>query len=285
VPADELQGLEDTKLQNLIEYHRQYLTQSYPVASRCTPTNCNPAIAWSMGVQMSAMIMRGAGSSALLAHAGRFAQDNGGCGYVLKPKHLRIAAQFSSEIDGQMEHHEAQESKALMDESVEKTLTVRIRVLAARAVVPSSRGAHLSLAISVCGASADCRREVYRPVSTVCPWSPGAHGGHVVEWAEGRTDASTFVVRAPSTAILLFEVSELDMQEGSSRDLAGFAAPLNRCRAGIRWVPLWAPGNVEACATHYGAICGLLVHTSLSKGKPSRGISTGSQKTRGMGRR
>lgn len=205
LPADELQTLEESKIQNLIEYHRQYLTQSYPVASRFTPANSNPAIAWSMGIQMSAMMFRGAGSSAQLAHAGRFAQDNGGCGYVLKPRHLRVAA-HPDDDEAEIGHHKPDENEDLM-------MTLKIRVLAARAAVPYCRGGHVSLAVSVWGSSSDCRRETYRPVQTQCPWSPGAYGGHVVEWAEGKNEM-TFVVRSPSTAILVFELSELEMQQG-----------------------------------------------------------------------
>merc|ERR1711972_538587 len=89
MPSDQLQVLEDMKTQQLIEYHRQYLTLSYPVTNRFAAANSNPALAWSAGVQMAPMMLQGAGRSALLAHAGRFAQDNGGCGFVLKASHLR----------------------------------------------------------------------------------------------------------------------------------------------------------------------------------------------------
>merc|ERR1711865_498070 len=89
LPVDELQALEETKTQSLIEYHRKYLTLSYPLTLRAAPANSNPAAAWSVGIQMAAIMPKASGSSAALAHAGRFAQDNGGCGFVLKPSHLR----------------------------------------------------------------------------------------------------------------------------------------------------------------------------------------------------
>merc|ERR1719424_244738 len=105
------------------------------------------------------MMLRGGGTGAALAHAGRFAQDNGGCCYVLKPRHLRIGAQADDE-DG--EHMEPAENSDLT------TLTLKLRVLAARAAVPLVRGGQVSLAVSVWGASGDCKREIYRPVSTTC---------------------------------------------------------------------------------------------------------------------
>merc|ERR1719482_1863339 len=77
----------------------------------------------------------------------------------------------------------------------------------------------------------------------------------------------TFAVRSPSTAILVFEVTELDLQRGRQYPIGNFAAPLSGIRGGIRWVPLWAAGSMDASPTAYGSLCGLLVHVHMQRVK------------------
>jgi len=91
VPADYFGHAEDSEQRKLVEYHRQHLSLAYPVATRSAPANFNPSGPWTAGVQMSALTFGLGGiegisnDSMCLAHAGRFAEDNGGCGYILKP--------------------------------------------------------------------------------------------------------------------------------------------------------------------------------------------------------
>merc|ERR1711920_343229 len=94
------------------------------------------------------------------------------------------------------------------------TFNLTVRVLLARAAIPTAKDGQISVAVSVrgrritvWGASTDCKREVYRPVP--------AHGGYLVSWPESElksqanktllnSDAKTFVITEPCTAILVF---------------------------------------------------------------------------------
>merc|ERR1719174_3501062 len=245
--ADQLHSREESESQELEEHHRRYLSLTYPVTLRHVPFNFNPASAWSVGVQMAALIFRGGGAGATLAHAGRFAQDNGGCGYILKPPHLRMDA-----------HTDDQDDENMGPSSM--SLNLKLRILAARATIPSIRGSQVSVAVSVWGASSDCARQTYRTVPGPCPWCPGAPGGHVVKWEEANAGSMIFNVKSPSTAVLAFEVFETDMNRGTPEAIGNYAAPLSCVRDGIRWVSLWKPGSMSASLTQYGALCGLLVH-------------------------
>merc|ERR1712151_1408993 len=99
----------------------------------------------------SSMHHRGRGDVAAVVHAGRFAEDNGGCGYILKPPHLRQG-------DG---------------EAGLAPIRLELRVIAARAV-PSASGRKLLegyaiLIVSVHGSPMDSAREAYRPCKATGP--------------------------------------------------------------------------------------------------------------------
>lgn len=252
--SDDLLALTHTKCQQLVEYHRQYLSVAFPLTHRLVAVNFNAAGAWHSGVQMAALALSsgtsadGVGDSTTLVHAGRFAQDNGGCGYVLKPEHLR-----------------PQEGDAAADAAAPMPQRLELRTLAARAVpgVGAERGA-TALAVSVWGAPEDCARQVYRPVKVEGP---------VISWPEAAPTAPgvapkpmTFVIGTPVTAILAFELLEVDPHNGAVRCAGRFAAPVQGLRPGLRWVPIWAPdGGGEARPSRHGALTGLLVHLAIAR--------------------
>ncbi|KAG0409855.1 hypothetical protein HPB47_013032 [Ixodes persulcatus] len=66
---------------------RRFLAHVSPNASRVDSSNYNPLDLWACGIQMAAMNLQTSGVSMDL-HRGWF-QQNGGCGYVLKPACLR----------------------------------------------------------------------------------------------------------------------------------------------------------------------------------------------------
>ncbi|CAK8999987.1 unnamed protein product [Durusdinium trenchii] len=239
LPSDELRSLAEFKQQSMLEYHRQYLSLSFPVAPRQAPVNYNPAAAWSCGVQMAALTLGCGGSGcdgAVLAHTGLFSL-NGGCGYVLKPAFLR-------------------NSSGAQAAAQPKPIYLEVRLVAARAVpgidAPLPKGP-VVLSASIWGAPTDCARQDYHPVKAT---------GLVICWPDAA--GLGFNVASPHAAILVVELFELD-QKGGYRRVAFSAAAVHGLRQGLRWLPLLSPRGGRR-ATSHGALSGMLAHITLVEG-------------------
>jgi len=252
LPCDELQVLEAAgKGQALLEYHKQYLTLAYPLTSRFAPSSFNVGAAWSGGVQMAALTLDQF-SSATLAHMGRFGQMNGGSGYVLKPTHM-----CGSSLCKDAAVHGKDESAA----TATKPLELELRLLVARAV-PGANGQRrptgsAAVAVSIWGSEQDSSRRLMRPTSMtdmMMTWAP--EGANADGWAPAH---AVFPISSPGTAVISFEVFDVDPAVGRPCRLAVFAAPVDAIRPGIRWVPLWAPEGPCIRPTIYGSLSGLLV--------------------------
>mmetsp|Transcript_64584 Transcript_64584/g.135540 ORF Transcript_64584/g.135540 Transcript_64584/m.135540 type:complete len:414 (-) Transcript_64584:143-1384(-) len=260
LPCDELQRLEKGKSQQMLEYHRQYLTLAFPVATRAVPANFNVALAWSSGVQAAAICSTTTGSAAaadasggpVLAHIGRFCQDNGGCGYILKPPHMRSEA-----------HVSRQASDLACSEP--ESLRLDVRLLAARGLPQVHEGSNgpVSAVVSIWGASGDCSRQVYRASR------PSLTG--LVTWSESHpsVDGSmpkpmSFLITEPAAAIFVLELLETDMVLGGAQRVAFFAAPCDGLRTGLRWIPLWTLSSMgDPRPTHFGPLSGVLVQATI----------------------
>ncbi|NXE89629.1 PLCZ1 phosphodiesterase, partial [Menura novaehollandiae] len=70
-----------------IAHTTRFITRIYPRGRRMTSSNYNPQEFWNVGCQMVALNFQTPGTQMELQD-GKF-QDNGGCGYVLKPEFLR----------------------------------------------------------------------------------------------------------------------------------------------------------------------------------------------------
>lgn len=70
----------------LVIYNTKQLSRIYPKGSRVNSSNYDPVPGWTCGSQMVALNYQ-TGSLPMWINLGKF-QDNGGCGYVLKPKFL-----------------------------------------------------------------------------------------------------------------------------------------------------------------------------------------------------
>ncbi|XP_077939014.1 1-phosphatidylinositol 4,5-bisphosphate phosphodiesterase zeta-1-like [Gasterosteus aculeatus] len=68
---------------DFVQHNQKFLSRIYPAGSRTSSTNYNPQEFWNVGSQLVALNFQSLGLSMDL-NDGRF-QDNGGCGYVLKP--------------------------------------------------------------------------------------------------------------------------------------------------------------------------------------------------------
>ncbi|XP_073479690.1 1-phosphatidylinositol 4,5-bisphosphate phosphodiesterase zeta-1 [Aquarana catesbeiana] len=73
--------------QDFVYHNKNFLTRIYPKGSRIDSSNLQPQEFWNVGCQMVALNIQSPGVPMDLQD-GRF-QDNGGCGYVLKPDFLR----------------------------------------------------------------------------------------------------------------------------------------------------------------------------------------------------
>ncbi|XP_075995080.1 1-phosphatidylinositol 4,5-bisphosphate phosphodiesterase zeta-1-like [Genypterus blacodes] len=75
--------LAQTSGAEFVQHNQKFLTRIYPAGSRVWSTNYNPQQFWNVGSQLVALNFQTPGL-AMNLNDGRF-QDNGGCGYVLKP--------------------------------------------------------------------------------------------------------------------------------------------------------------------------------------------------------
>uniref|UniRef100_A0A671X474 Phosphoinositide phospholipase C n=1 Tax=Sparus aurata TaxID=8175 RepID=A0A671X474_SPAAU len=72
---------------DFVLHNQRFLSRIYPAGSRTSSSNYNPQEFWNVGSQLVALNFQSLGFPMDL-NDGRF-QDNGGCGYVLKPAVLR----------------------------------------------------------------------------------------------------------------------------------------------------------------------------------------------------
>ncbi|XP_055789180.1 1-phosphatidylinositol 4,5-bisphosphate phosphodiesterase zeta-1-like [Salvelinus fontinalis] len=77
-----------TSAPDFIQHNMVFITRIYPAGSRTMSSNYNPQGFWNVGSQLVALNFQSLGLPMDLNN-GRF-QDNGGCGYVLKPLFLRV---------------------------------------------------------------------------------------------------------------------------------------------------------------------------------------------------
>uniref|UniRef100_A0A3P8RR27 Phosphoinositide phospholipase C n=1 Tax=Amphiprion percula TaxID=161767 RepID=A0A3P8RR27_AMPPE len=68
---------------DFVQHNQKFLSRIYPAGSRTSSSNFNPQEFWNVGSQLVALNFQSLGLPMDL-NDGRF-QDNGGCGYVLKP--------------------------------------------------------------------------------------------------------------------------------------------------------------------------------------------------------
>ena len=96
-PPSHMHSIGETKITKIVSqgpdrsglwrmYNLHHMTRTYPAGSRVDSSNYNPVLAWAMGCQMVALNFQ-TSDTPLMLNDGRFRQ-NGGCGYVLKPKSI-----------------------------------------------------------------------------------------------------------------------------------------------------------------------------------------------------
>uniref|UniRef100_A0A3Q3WU86 Phosphoinositide phospholipase C n=1 Tax=Mola mola TaxID=94237 RepID=A0A3Q3WU86_MOLML len=74
---------------DFVQHNQRFLSRIYPAGSRTSSSNYNPQEFWNVGAQLVALNFQSLGLPMDL-NDGRF-QDNGGCGYILKPAVLTFS--------------------------------------------------------------------------------------------------------------------------------------------------------------------------------------------------
>lgn len=132
-------SLLDTSTNNFIQHTQNQLVRIYPSNLRQDSSNFNPIPFWNVGCQMVALNYQ-TNCSAMLYNRSKF-QDNGRCGYVLKPKCLLTAIEVNDDTDDEDEQSSVDSADSLLQlQGTKKELT--IKVISAQRLPKISVGDH-----------------------------------------------------------------------------------------------------------------------------------------------
>ncbi|KAM4573045.1 1-phosphatidylinositol 4,5-bisphosphate phosphodiesterase zeta-1-like [Odontesthes bonariensis] len=196
---------------HFVRHNQRFLSRIYPAGSRTSSSNYNPQEFWNVGSQLVALNFQSLGLPMDL-NDGRF-QDNGGCGYVLKPVVL-----MSSErsFDPSCSQHRLKPTHLLLKVISGSNLPVP---RSGKALDPFVR-------VEIHGIPSDSRR---KNTHTVKSNSLSPH------W-----DADmNFSISVPELCLIRFCVRD---QTGllSSEFVGQYTLPFTSLKKGYRWVPLQA---------------------------------------------
>eukprot|EP00127_Corallochytrium_limacisporum_P000492 Clim_evm21s14 gene=Clim_evmTU21s14 len=82
-----MERLCENHAEDYVDHNKKYLSRIYPAGTRVDSSNYNPVAAWASGCQIVALNFQ-TDDEPMQINRGKFL-DNGGCGYVLKPKYMR----------------------------------------------------------------------------------------------------------------------------------------------------------------------------------------------------
>jgi len=196
-----------------VDANTKILSRIYPKGTRFDSSNYDPVPAWNCGAQVVALNYQ-TGSEPMWLNLGKF-QDNGGCGYILKPKFLT-------------------EEKISFDPAVKAKATKHLEVTVISAFqLPKVEGKeHKSkgqvidpyVTISIAGVEADKKTHKTKTIK---------NNGFNPAW----NASFKFPISNPDLALLTFAVSDSDLI--SADDFIGhYSLPVSCVREGYRFVPL-----------------------------------------------
>ncbi|KAL7401634.1 hypothetical protein ABVT39_002367 [Epinephelus coioides] len=194
---------------DFVQHNQKFLSRIYPAGSRTSSSNYNPQEFWNVGSQLVALNFQSQGL-AMDLNDGRF-QDNGGCGYVLKPAVL-LSSQRS--FDPGCSQHGLKPTHLLLKVISGSNLPIPN---SGKALDPFVR-------VEIHGIASDSRR---KNTHTVKNNSLSPH------W-----DADmNFAISVPELCLIRFCVRD---QTGLlSSDFVGqYTLPFTSLKKGYRWVPL-----------------------------------------------
>ncbi|XP_031138672.1 1-phosphatidylinositol 4,5-bisphosphate phosphodiesterase zeta-1-like isoform X2 [Sander lucioperca] len=192
---------------DFVQHNQKFLSRIYPAGSRTSSSNYNPQEFWNVGSQLVALNFQSLGLPMDL-NDGCF-QDNGGCGYVLKP-----AVLMSSHFDPGCSKHG------------HKTTHLLLKVISGSNLPISRSGKALDpfVRVEMHGIASDsCRKNTHTVKNnSLSPY-----------W-----DADmNFSISVPELCLIRFSVRE---QTGllSSEFVGQYTLPFTSLKKGYRWVPL-----------------------------------------------
>ncbi|XP_029453200.1 1-phosphatidylinositol 4,5-bisphosphate phosphodiesterase zeta-1 isoform X2 [Rhinatrema bivittatum] len=189
----------------------RFITRIYPRGTRTTSSNYNPQDFWNVGCQMVALNFQTPGLSMDLQN-GKF-QDNGGCGYLLKPEFLRNA---NSQYDANSRRHNFPQ------------VTLSLRIISGFQLQPSSLSstntADPLMIVEIHGVPADQAKQMLRAKKNNA-FNP--------QWNE----TIIFHIQVPELALVRFVV-EHQTSVIANEFLGQYTLPLLSMSKGYRHVPL-----------------------------------------------
>ncbi|KAK6317780.1 hypothetical protein J4Q44_G00110710 [Coregonus suidteri] len=197
-----------TSAPDFVQHNMGFITRIYPAGSRTLSSNYNPQEFWNVGSQLVALNFQSLGLPMDLNN-GRF-QDNGGCGYVLKPFFLR-AKQWGFNPNGY--RHNLKPAHLLLKVISGSNLPVP---RSGKALDPFVR-------VEIHSVHSDsCRRHT----DTV------RHNSLSPRW----DSAMNFTISVPDLSLIRFTVRD---QTGLTSEFVGqYTLPFTSMKKGYRWVPL-----------------------------------------------
>ncbi|XP_008277151.1 1-phosphatidylinositol 4,5-bisphosphate phosphodiesterase zeta-1 [Stegastes partitus] len=194
---------------DFVQHNQKFLSRIYPAGSRTSSSNFDPQEFWNVGSQLVALNFQSLGLPMEL-NDGRF-QDNGGCGYVLKPAAL-MSSQKS--FDPSCSQHSLKPTNLLL------------KVISGSNLPIGRNGKPLDpfVRVETHGIASDSRRKCTHTVknNSLCP-----------HW-----DADmNFSISVPELCLIRFCVKD---QTGllTSEFVGQYTLPFTSLKKGYRWVPL-----------------------------------------------
>ncbi|XP_038667034.1 1-phosphatidylinositol 4,5-bisphosphate phosphodiesterase zeta-1-like [Scyliorhinus canicula] len=191
-------------------HNSKFLSRTYSAGARRNFSNYKPHEFWNVGCQMVALNYEVPGLGMDL-NRGKF-QDNGGCGYVLKPKFMNNNIKLDTVVS---------------DQNVDPTIIV-IQIISGQHLpicrTPSKITIDVCVRVEIYGASRDCAAQQTKIVESA---------GCYPNW----NDCLLFCVQVPELALIRFIVK--DVNPFSENELLGqYTLPFTSMEKGYRVVPL-----------------------------------------------
>ncbi|KAL0968709.1 hypothetical protein UPYG_G00270570 [Umbra pygmaea] len=191
-----------------VQHNMSFITRIYPAGSRALSSNYNPQEFWNVGSQLVALNFQSVGLPMDLNN-GRF-QDNGGCGYILKPLFLRTN---QMDFNPNSYHHKL------------KPAQLHLKVVSGSSLPACRTGKSLDTFVRV---------EIHGVNSDSCARNTDTVKRNSLNPCWDST--MNFTISVPDLSLIRFSAR---YQTGLTSEFIGqYTLPFNCIKKGYRWVPL-----------------------------------------------